>query len=376
MLFQEEQRGVQIGVVVLVWNTPPNRPKLAALLHDTVEKRLDVHENSPLFVIDLVNEILGYHCCVRAVQSSLQACWGLKRDLDGHLEQTNWKPWSNLTSDPEPVFIFNSFCLRESVLQFVHIVDSQMTVLQNHPTARDEGVVIFLSGNLLLTLTHGDLVCGKLFLFLCHLINGHGWVTSSREKVEHWFAAGRLLVDAEDCVTDGCSEPLVELCFNELSTSNVSAVFTHRTHYDHSEEGSYHSFHDDSLLVIRNGHGFRLVLIIPLPPCGLIPLDELDNLSEENCLICAEGMPRELQEVQPDFIRQPFEGVRLLRLYVQSRACLQKHSNITRSQLIADNHDLHCHHELEHHLVALKKTTVHVSVDLISQETDDTVNSF
>mmetsp|Transcript_71716 Transcript_71716/g.200132 ORF Transcript_71716/g.200132 Transcript_71716/m.200132 type:complete len:201 (-) Transcript_71716:7-609(-) len=199
-----------------------------------------------------------------------------------------------------------------------------MRVLQDHPTACEEGVVVLLPRDLLLAFTHGDLIRRKFLPLLRKLVDGKRGVAASGEEVQHWLARRRLGVDVDDSVCHRGGESGVEHGLDVLGADDASPVLAHRPHQHQAQEGPDRPLHDDALLVVGDGAALWLVLVEPLLPGGLIALDEVQDLSEELHLVCPEGMPRELDQVQPHLVRQPLERICLLGLHVQGRASLEE----------------------------------------------------
>mmetsp|Transcript_54158 Transcript_54158/g.115606 ORF Transcript_54158/g.115606 Transcript_54158/m.115606 type:complete len:268 (+) Transcript_54158:1502-2305(+) len=171
VFLQELQARVQIGIVVLIRNTPADGPELATLLHDTVEEGLHIDQCPPLFVVDLVEQLLRDHRRVGSEDASLQASWRLESHLDGDLQKSNREPRCNFASDPESEIVVNFGCLEQNILELAHVANAEMRVLQDDPTSRDEGEVVLLTRNLFLPFSHRDLVGGVLFLLLGQLID-------------------------------------------------------------------------------------------------------------------------------------------------------------------------------------------------------------
>mmetsp|Transcript_43826 Transcript_43826/g.72228 ORF Transcript_43826/g.72228 Transcript_43826/m.72228 type:complete len:260 (+) Transcript_43826:1760-2539(+) len=251
-----------------------------------------------------------------------------------------------------------------------------MRVLQNDPTTSDEGRIVLLSCDLLLSFTHRDLVCGILFLFLGQLINAECGITSCGEEIQNRLPALGLFVDVLDGIGHWCHEAGIQHCLHKLTAGNGRSILAHGSHDGEPEEGSQSPVHVDALIVVRDRHTLWLILIIPLTPGALIALHEVNNLAEEHNLIHSKGLSRESQDVQPDLVRQPLaKGIGALGLDVQAAAGLQQDGHITRGDLIGHRHDLQRHQELEEHLVALIESAIHVPVDLVGQEVDDLLHS-
>mmetsp|Transcript_115844 Transcript_115844/g.374314 ORF Transcript_115844/g.374314 Transcript_115844/m.374314 type:complete len:219 (-) Transcript_115844:153-809(-) len=216
MLLKEEQACIKVRVVVLVGHAPANRPKLPALLDDTVEEGLDIHQRSPFLEVNLVDQLLGHHGRVCPVKARLQARRRFKRHLDCDLEEPDRECWRDLAGDPKAEVGVDLLRLQQHIFQLAHVADAQVGVLQDHPAARQEGVVVFLAGDLLLALAHGHLVGGEALLLLRELVDRHGRVAAGGQEIQHRLPRTGLVVDVGDDVGHRCSEPAVEHRFYKL----------------------------------------------------------------------------------------------------------------------------------------------------------------
>mmetsp|Transcript_29575 Transcript_29575/g.61000 ORF Transcript_29575/g.61000 Transcript_29575/m.61000 type:complete len:342 (-) Transcript_29575:1969-2994(-) len=251
-----------------------------------------------------------------------------------------------------------------------------MRVLQNDPPTSDEGCIVLLSRDLLLSFAHRDLVGGILLLFLGQLINAECGITSCCEEIEDRLPALGLFVDVLDGIGHWCHEARIQHGLHKLTAGNGRSILTHGSHDGEAQEWSQSPVHVDAFIVVRDRHTLWLILIIPLSPGTLIALHEVDNLAEEHNLIHSKGLPRNCQDVQPDLVRQPLaEGIGAFGLEVQAAAGLQQDGNITRGDLIGHRHDLQRHQELEEHLVALIESAIHVPIHLVGQEVDDLLHA-
>mmetsp|Transcript_78729 Transcript_78729/g.197787 ORF Transcript_78729/g.197787 Transcript_78729/m.197787 type:complete len:431 (-) Transcript_78729:5505-6797(-) len=325
-------------------------------------------------MVDLVEQLLRDHRAIRPIDARLQSSWRLKRHLDADLQQTDGEARRDLARDPQAKGLINLLCLQDHIFQLVHVADTQVGVLQDHPASREECCVVLLSGHLLLTFAHGDLVRGVLLLLLRQLVDGEGRVAPCGQQVQHRLPARGLVVDVCDGVRDGRGEARVEHGLDELGAGDARAVLAHEARDAEPQEGAERAVHDESVLVVRHGAALGLVLVEPLLPVLLVALDLVNNLAVEQNLVRAKGMAGNLQEIQPDLVRHPLERVRPLGLHVQRRARLQEDSQIRTRELSCNNHDLHSDHQLEHHLIALEQTPVGIAVDLVGQEVDDLVH--
>merc|ERR1719223_436090 len=139
-------------------------------------------------MVYLVDCLLRDHCGVCSVKLRLEARGWLQCDLDAHLEQANWKASRDLTGDPEPVVFINFAALGQGFFYLTHVVDAEVTVLEDNPATMDESSRIRFTRNPLLTLAHRNLVRWILFPPLSQLVYHAGWVCASREKINYWLS--------------------------------------------------------------------------------------------------------------------------------------------------------------------------------------------
>mmetsp|Transcript_15630 Transcript_15630/g.42639 ORF Transcript_15630/g.42639 Transcript_15630/m.42639 type:complete len:1180 (-) Transcript_15630:893-4432(-) len=371
MLLQEQQGGIQIGIVELVRHTPPDGTELPTLLNDAVEERLHEHDLAPLVVVDFVKKLLRDHGGVCSVQASLQASWRFEGHLDHHLQETDGETEGDLTSDPEPEFFIDLGRLREDILLLVHEPNTKVTVLQNHPGTCQEAVLHLLESNHLLALAHGDLLRRELLALLRQLVDHQCGVTASCQQVENGFPSQGLLEDIGDPVSHWSRVLGSELIVDELRATNGRAVLPQTTNQDHAQEEPESLLHDDPVFVVWDGTSLRFIFVEPLPPVRVVLGDQLNDLSEEDNMIHAKWMSGQLQQIEPHLVAHPLEGVISLGLDVQRATRLQKHGDVSGRDHGSNRHDLESEGELEHHLISLEKAAIHVSVNLVGQVVDD-----
>mmetsp|Transcript_61149 Transcript_61149/g.133921 ORF Transcript_61149/g.133921 Transcript_61149/m.133921 type:complete len:273 (-) Transcript_61149:1039-1857(-) len=259
----------------------------------------------------------------------LQTCWGLLSHLDAKVEQSNWEATGDFTCDPKPVVLMNLRGLHQCFLYFVHVVDAQVTVLQDEPAPRDEGGVVLIPGHLLLPFAHGYLVRWELLLSFGKFIDHVGGISSSRKQVEDRFSGSRLLVNLKNGIRDGSRELRTQLLIYELSASDANAVLPQGSNQCQSNEGTDAPLHHDSIFKFWHGTILRLALIKPLAPADVVPCKVICEVFEDRDLLSTEAMSRQLDGIQPDLLTHPFaERTTSFLVLVQRPACLQEDHHI------------------------------------------------
>merc|ERR1719201_689007 len=305
---------IKVRAVVLVRHAPPDRAELPALLHDRVLERENEEEQPPLFVIDLVEDLLRDERLIGTAESSLKPLRRLERHLDCHLEQTNREAGIDLASNPEAEVLDNIGRVPKDVLHTLHKPDTQVAVLQDHPGRRDEAELHLLVSNNLLPFAHGDVVRRELLLLLRKLADHRRRVGPRGQEVKNWHAIRRLVIDVLDKVRHRLCKLSAELQVDELRAGDHRTVLAHAAHEGEANERSEGFLHNNALLVIGDGAALRLVLVVPLPPNRLVAGHKIDDLAVEKELLLAERMPRQRQDVQPHLIQHPLERARPLLL--------------------------------------------------------------
>mmetsp|Transcript_22058 Transcript_22058/g.54156 ORF Transcript_22058/g.54156 Transcript_22058/m.54156 type:complete len:401 (+) Transcript_22058:1762-2964(+) len=369
MFLEEEQRGLEVGVVVLVWNAPTKWPELPPLLHHAVQEGQAECRETPPLVVHFVERLLQDHRAVGAVQPCLEAQRWFVGDLDRHLEQTNGEARGRLASHPQPEVLVDIGHLAEEALDLGHEAQPQVAVLQYHPCAVDEAILHLFPCDDLLPLAHGDFVCGEFLLLLGELVDGVGGVGAGREQVQDGYAVGRLLPDGLDAVGHRRCVLRVHLSVDEHAGSHHCAVLAEGADETQSGEVADVLLHGESLLVVWHGAALGLVLLEPLLPRLFVAADEVGELSEEEQLLLAEGVTGQLEDVEPHLgvLAKPFERARTLGLLVKGASALEKDVDVGRCECGCDQHDLEGHHEDKRPLVALKQTAVHITIYLVGE---------
>lgn len=99
----------EVGLVKLIRYIPANGAKLAPLLHCRMKKGNGVQHRFPWIQVADV-ELLLIQQTIRPLETSLHTLWWLSRELDGNLQQVNWKLGMHLCCEPTAEAFMN--CLR------------------------------------------------------------------------------------------------------------------------------------------------------------------------------------------------------------------------------------------------------------------------
>ena len=73
-----------------------------------------------------------------------------------HLQECDGELDVDFCRDPDTEWIMHGLCVHHLVHHFIHVVEGQMAVLQQHPSSLCHGVLHEAAGVHLLALSHGD----------------------------------------------------------------------------------------------------------------------------------------------------------------------------------------------------------------------------
>lgn len=126
--------GVEVSLVVFVRDVPAEGTKLASLLHGGVEEGHGVVHGLPLREVGEVQSLLA-GVGVGSLQTSLDALWGLKRVLDGGLEEVDGVFVMDLSGQPETEVIVTLLSLQDGFEKLIQEIQCQVSVLQQSPAS-------------------------------------------------------------------------------------------------------------------------------------------------------------------------------------------------------------------------------------------------
>mmetsp|Transcript_19768 Transcript_19768/g.49749 ORF Transcript_19768/g.49749 Transcript_19768/m.49749 type:complete len:387 (+) Transcript_19768:2610-3770(+) len=374
MLLEEHEAGFQIGVVVLIGDAPPDRPELTPLLHHGVEDRLDESDLAPLLVINLFQRLLRHHGRVGTEEPCLQTRRRFRRDLDRHLQQSNRERFCNLDGEPQAEVFVDLRRLCQNILLLHHEPDTQVAILQNHPRSVQEPVLHFFPRDDFLPFAHTHFIRRELLFLLRELVDGRRGIGTRSEQVQYRLAARRLVEDVGYRVRHRRRKPPSQVCIHKLRTRDAGTILADRPDQHHAHYWTQRAFHDQAFFVVRHRAALGLVFIEPALPRGFVLRHVVHDLAVEGQPV-SERMPRQVQQVQPDFVREPAERVWSFALHVQRGTRLQEAAHVRTGDVPRDGQNLQRDHQLERHFIPLKEAAVHVPVHLVGEVVDDLVHA-
>lgn len=124
VVLAEDERGLEIGGVELVWDTESERSELSALVHNRVHEADSEDNVSPLLVrFDLFEEVLIDQGTISTSHTGSDTLGRLSGHLDGHLEETEREFLVGLASNVETELLVDFFALRvKNVFHLSHEV--------------------------------------------------------------------------------------------------------------------------------------------------------------------------------------------------------------------------------------------------------------
>ena len=132
MVLTELDSARVISRVELIRNIPSQRPELPSLLYTGMQECNSVQQWFPLGKVGNFQLVLG-DTCECSLQTGLDSLWGIKGELDGALEDSDGELGMSLTGYPH-AHLFVGVLSRNHVVQhLVHVVQTQVTVLEQHP---------------------------------------------------------------------------------------------------------------------------------------------------------------------------------------------------------------------------------------------------
>ena len=90
----------------------------------------------------LIQGFLCDHRGVGAMKGCFQACGRLLSHLDAQVKQANGEATGDFAGDPQTIVLMDFRRLHQGLFHLVHVIDAQMTILQDQPSARDEGCIV------------------------------------------------------------------------------------------------------------------------------------------------------------------------------------------------------------------------------------------
>lgn len=139
----------------------------------------------PADVVDLVNNLLS-HCSSKCfVDTCLDSLRRLVCDLNRLLKQTKREVGMLLAGDPQSELRMRLDCgLLSSpgnyhLVYFLHEFETQMAVLQGHPSSSLQACHYCSFGYHFLPLSHTDFLYREFLLFSSKFVNGRGGISTS-----------------------------------------------------------------------------------------------------------------------------------------------------------------------------------------------------
>eukprot|EP00906_Rhabdomonas_costata_P038486 RCo054288 len=363
MVLHELHAGAPVTEVVLVRDAPSDGSELPALLHNGVQEAHREQQGPPLHTAEVVKEVLG-HPAVAPQHPCAHPLRRLIGELQADLQKADREQWVGLRGQPQPALLVDrsSVHLHQDLLQLAQEGQPKVAVLAHHPLPVGEAGVHHGTGGGLLPLAHANRAEALLVPLRQALDLARG-VTALAQQEHHGHQRVALLQHVLEVKLLRLGVPCAQGGLDVVHRSEHGAVLAQRPHQEHPVKGL------QAVVQVRDLRVLRALLVPPLPPHAVVPLDEVGQV--------LEGLHRlrEGDAVEPGLIGNPHKGLGPGLADIQRGTSLEQGGKAGRGQGARAELNLARHQQHKHHLVLLKQPATDVAENAEGNVVDDRGNS-